>query len=159
MGRCLDVGTFTGMSALAMAEAVPADGSVVTLEFDTKIAAVAQASFDESAVAKKITVMVGSAADAMKELLEKGEKFDIVFLDADKENYITYYDLTMKGLLNPNGFILADNALCSLLYDASDERSKKLHEFNQHVKNDPRTEQVMLTLREGVSLIRPKTVS
>lgn len=153
--RCLDVGTFTGMSALAMAEAVPDDGAVVTLEFDEKIAAVAQKSFDESKQAKKITIMQGAASDAMEALLAKGEKFDIVFLDADKENYITYYEIAMKGLLNPRGFILADNALCSLLYDASDERSKKLHEFNQHVRNDPRTEQVMLTIREGVSMIRP----
>ena len=91
----------------------------------------------------------------MKALLAKGEKFDIVFLDADKERYVEYYELAMSGLLSENGFIMADNSLCALLYDAEDERSVDLHRFNQHVKNDPRVEQVVLTMREGVTVIRP----
>lgn len=84
-----------------------------------------------------------------------GEKFDVIFLDADKDNYLTYYKLALDGLLSQNGFILADNSMCALLYDAKDERSQKLHEFNQFVKNDPRVEQVILTIREGITLIRP----
>jgi len=84
----LDVGTFTGMSALAFAEAVPKDGKVVTLECDEKIAQVAQASFDQSAVSTKIDMRVGKATDMMKQLKNEGTTFDIIFLDADKENYI-----------------------------------------------------------------------
>lgn len=76
-------------------------------------------------------------------------------MDADKENYINYYKLAMDGLLTPNGFILADNSMCALLYDESDERSRKLHQFNQFVKNDKRVEQVILTIREGITMIRP----
>ena len=83
-----------------------------------------------------------------------GEQFDVIFIDADKENYIQYYDLAMDGLLAPNGFILADNSMCALLYDETDERSVKLHEFNQYVKNDKRVEQVILTIREGITMIK-----
>ena len=86
-----------------------------------------------------------------------GDKFDIIFIDADKENYIEYYKMSMDGLLSSNGFILADNSMCALLYDASDFRSTKLHEFNQYVKNDKRVEQVVLTIREGITMIKPIT--
>ena len=99
---------------------------------------------------------MGSAKEAMEDLLKKGEQFDLIFIDADKENYVIYYDLSMAGLLAPKGAILADNSLCALCYDQKDERSQKLHEFNQHVKNDDRVEQVVLTVREGVTMIRVK---
>ena len=88
-------------------------------------------------------------------MVTDGEKFDLIFIDADKENYVEYYELGLN-LLSKDGIILADNSLCALLYDQdTDVRSTKLHEFNQHVKNDKRTEQVVLTVREGITLIRP----
>lgn len=152
--RCLDVGTFTGMSALALAEGIPADGKVVTIEFDTEVAKVAQEGFNRSDVGNKIELMVGSASEHMKKLRMENQQFDIIFIDADKENYLEYYELALDGLLAKDGIILADNSMCALLYDQSDMRSQKLHEFNQHVKNDKRVEQVVLTLREGVTLIR-----
>merc|ERR1719408_682399 len=86
--RCLDIGTFTGMSALAMAEGLPSDGKVVTLECYENVAKVAQKIFDASSVSNKINLVVGQAAESMKGMVKKGEKFDIVFIDADKENYI-----------------------------------------------------------------------
>jgi len=153
--RCLDVGTFTGMSALAMAEGIPHDGQVVTLEFDPTIAKAAQEGFDASGeVSKKIRLILGNACDEMVKLKATGETFDIIFIDADKENYIKYYNLAMEGLLKEDGIILVDNSLCALLYDKQDIRSQKIHEFNQYVKNDERVEQVVLTLREGVTIIR-----
>jgi 3-dehydroquinate synthase len=152
--RCLDVGTFTGMSALALAEGLPSDGKVVTLECDPEIAEVAKEVFEQSSVRDMIDLRVGKANELMQKLKNSGEKFDLIFLDADKENYIEYYELAMGGLLTEDGIILADNSLCALLYDATDMRSEKLHEFNQHVKNDARVEQVVLTIREGVTLIR-----
>jgi len=152
---CLDVGTFTGMSALAFAEGIPKDGKVVTLECYDDIAKVAQTAFDASSVGHKIDLRVGKAIESMKQLAMEGQKFDIIFLDADKENYQAYYDLALnEGLLADDGIIMADNVLCALLYDKSDFRSQKLHEFNQYVKNDPRVEQVQLTIREGISIIR-----
>jgi len=152
---CLDVGTFTGMSALAFAEGVPNDGKVVTLECYKDIAEIAKTAFDASPMGSKIDLRVGKAIESMKQLVTEGQKFDIIFLDADKENYQAYYDLALdEGLLAEDGIIMADNVLCALLYDKSDFRSQKLHEFNQYVKNDPRVEQVQLTIREGISIIR-----
>jgi len=154
--RILDVGTFTGMSALAMAEGIASkEGKVVTLEFDDKIADVAEQNFRESKVANKIELMRGRADDNMKLLIERGEKFDIVFIDADKEGYINYYEIAMSGLLADNGFIMVDNTLSALIYLDEDERTKKLHEFNQHVRRDKRVNQVVVTAREGITIIRP----
>ena len=152
---CLDVGTFTGMSALAFAEGLPEDGKVVTLECYEDIAKVAQTAFDASSVGNKITLRLGQAIESMKKLAIEGYEFDIIFLDADKEGYKAYYDVALDGgLLADEGIIMADNVLCALLYDKSDFRSQKLHEFNQYVKNDKRVEQVQLTIREGISIIR-----
>lgn len=91
--RCLDIGTFTGMSALAMAEGIPADGKVVTIECYENVAAVAKKVFDASNVSNKIDLIVGQANEEMKKMVAKGDKFDLVFIDADKENYIEYYEL------------------------------------------------------------------
>merc|ERR1712003_107525 len=98
--------------------------------------------------------------------------FDIIFLDADKETYSEYYKIAMEGygdsrlagtgritnMLSTNGIILADNSMCAILYDESDFRSQKLHEFNTMVKNDDRVEQVVLTVREGITMIKPKPI-
>lgn len=154
--NCLDIGTFTGMSAIALAEGCRPDGKVVTLECYDHIANVAQQAFDESNIGWKIDLRRGNAVKAMEDMVKEGdEKFDLIFIDADKETYVEYYELSLK-LLARGGIILADNSLCALLYDqGSDARSKKLHEFNQHVKNDKRTEQVVLTIREGITMIKP----
>lgn len=152
--RCLDVGTFTGMSAIAMAEGIPADGKVVTIECYEDVAKAAQEGFDMSDVGSKIDLRVAPAAEEMMKLKNEGQQFDVIFLDADKENYAEYYNLAMDGLLADDGIILADNSLCALLYDQADMRSQKLHEFNQMVKNDKRVEQVVLTVREGVTMIK-----
>jgi len=104
-----------------------------------------------------------SAADWMKELADdpKGMTFDIIFIDADKDNYIEYYKLAMgdngsRALLAEDGVILADNSLSALVYDESDDRRVALHNFNQLVKNDDRVEQVVLTVREGITMISRK---
>ena len=153
----LDIGTFTGYSALSFAEGLPSDGSVVTLESDEKIAAVAKECFEASAQAAKIDLRVGNAAAIMEELAGVGQKFDIVFIDADKDNYAAYYNLAMdSGLLADDGCILADNSLCALVYDKDDIRRQRLHEFNMMVANDDRVEQTVLTVREGITIIRKK---
>jgi len=153
--KCLDIGTFTGMSAIAMAEGIPSDGTVVTLEFDENIARVAKNAFDASTVRTKIDLRIGKAADLMRKMVKDGDKFDLIFIDADKQSYIEYYELSLQ-ILATGGIILADNSLCALLYDqTSDICSLKLHQFNQHVKNDSRTEQVVLTVREGITMIKP----
>ena len=128
--RCLDVGTFTGMSALAMAEGIPSDGKVVTIENDEKIAKAAQEGFDASNVGDKIQLLVGAAVEIMQKLKDEGQQFDLIFIDADKESYPEYYKLAMDGLLADDGAIMCDNTLSALCYDSTDIRSQKLHEFN-----------------------------
>ncbi len=168
-GRILDIGTFTGMSAIAFAEGALSSGNanahVDTLEFDDVTAKAAQKIFDncDSKVGKAITLHQGDAVAWMGALAdqENGPTYDIIFIDADKENYVAYYDLAMgrngrRSLLSENGVILADNSLSALLYDQGDERRVALHKFNQHVKNDDRVEQVVLTMREGITMISRK---
>merc|ERR1712151_120880 len=129
-------------------------------------------------VGKAIDLRVGKAADVMKSLsaqIQQGAiaPFDVIFLDADKESYAEYYAIAMEGygdarlsgtgrstnMLSANGVILADNSMCAILYDESDFRSQKLHEFNTVVKNDDRVEQVVLTVREGITMIKPKPMN
>merc|ERR1711871_300684 len=152
----LDVGTFTGYSALCFAEGMPEHGRVVTVENDARIAAVAAECFAQSAQAHKIELKTGDAPAVLEELLVAGRQFDIVFLDADKDNYKAYYDLAMRGLLADGGCIMADNSLCALVYDEDDVRRQKLHDFNSMVLADARVEQTVLTVREGVTIIRRK---
>ena len=166
----LDIGTFTGMSAIAFAEGALSSGNtnahVDTLEFDDEVAKAAQKIFDncDSKVSDVITLHKGDAVAWMEALAdqENGQTYDIIFIDADKENYIAYYDLAMGGkngrrsLLSDSGVILADNSLSALLYDEGDYRRVALHEFNQYVKNDDRVEQVVMTMREGITMIARK---
>ena len=166
----LDIGTFTGMSAIAFAEGALAAGRpnahVDTLEFDVKTAKAAQNIFDhcEPSIGKAVTLHQGDAVSWMQALADEvdGATYDIIFIDADKDNYIAYYDLAIGGmhgrrsLLSENGVILADNSLSALLYDEDDNRRVALHQFNQHVKNDDRVEQVVLTMREGITMISRK---
>lgn len=151
--RILEIGTFTGYAALAFAEALPEDGEVVTVEVDAGCAAVARKCFGEARHGHKIRLLEMDAKKAVEEMVDRGEKFDIVFLDADKVNYAMYYEAGLK-MLNHGGILMADNALCSLVYAADDPVRKSLHEFNQMVRRDPRVEQVMLTVREGVLVVR-----
>lgn len=153
--RVLEVGTFTGYGALSFAEGVVDGGEVVTIEADKKCVDIAQECFDASAYGRKITIVHADARQAVKDMVARGEKYDIVFLDADKVNYSMYYQAGME-MLADGGLIMADNALCSLVYAADDPVRKSLHEFNQMVRADPRVEQVMLTVREGILVVRKK---
>lgn len=154
--RILDIGTFTGYSALAFAEGLPANddsAEVVTIEADGPTASVARKCIDSASVGKKIRLIEADAQTEVKAMAEAGEKFDIIFLDADKTNYSIYYDLGLT-MLNEGGIIMADNGLGSLLFDKDDSARQSLHEFAQMVRDDKRVEQVMLTVREGILIAR-----
>lgn len=151
--RVLEIGTFTGYAALAFAEGLPDNGEVVTIEVDPACAAVARKCFAAAQHGAKITLVEMDAKKAVADMVARGDKFDIVFLDADKVNYALYYEAGLK-MLNEGGVLMADNALCSLVYAADDPVRKSLHGFNQMVRRDPRVEQVMLTVREGVLVAR-----
>ncbi|XP_061583900.1 uncharacterized protein zgc:113054 [Cololabis saira] len=161
--RVLEVGMFTGYGALSMAEGLPEDGCLVACELEPYLKEFAQPIFDKSPHGKKITVKTGSAMDTLKELAAAGEQFDMVFIDADKNNYINYYNFIMdNNLLRLRGVICVDNSLFKArvyLKDSTDSNGLALREFNQFVCKDPRVEQVIVPLRDGISLIRRVSVS
>jgi caffeoyl-CoA O-methyltransferase len=156
--RVLEIGMFTGYSALAMAEALPADGEVMACEVDTYVAEFAQKCFKESTAGHKISVRIAPALETMKQLAATGEVFDLVFIDADKAGYVDYLDLLLTtGLLAPHGLICADNTLMQgqpYLSEAATPNGIAIAKFNQRLVDDPRIEQVLLPLRDGITLIR-----
>ncbi|XP_041837420.1 uncharacterized protein zgc:113054 [Melanotaenia boesemani] len=161
--RVLEIGMFTGYGALSMAEGLPEDGSIVACELEPYLKDFAQPIFDKSPHGKKITVKTGSAMDTLKELASAGEQFDLVFIDADKSNYINYYNFIMEhNLLRLRGLICVDNSLFKAkvyLENTTDSNGLALREFNQFVSSDPRVEQVIVPLRDGISLIRRASVA
>ncbi|KAG1942837.1 3-oxoacyl-[acyl-carrier-protein] reductase [Pimephales promelas] len=156
--RVLEIGMFTGYGALSMAEALPENGHLIACELEPYLKDFAQPIFDKSPHGKKIIVKTGPAMDTLKELAATGEQFDMVFIDADKQNYINYYKFLLDhNLLRIDGVICVDNTLFKgrvYLKDSADENGKALKEFNQFVTNDPRVEQVIIPLRDGLTIIR-----
>jgi demethyl-4-deoxygadusol synthase len=156
--RVLEIGMFTGYSALAMAEALPADGTVVACEIDPGAAAFARDCFRPSGSGHKIDVRVGPALATLGSLAAAGETFDLVFLDADKAGYADYLaTLLDSGLLAPHGVICADNTLMQgQPWGAGGltPNGAAIASFNDAVAADPRVEQVVLPLRDGLTLIR-----
>jgi caffeoyl-CoA O-methyltransferase len=156
--RVLEIGMFTGYSALAMAEALPDDGQLIACEVDPFAATIAQACFDQSPAGQKIQVKVAPALETLKLLAEAGESFDLVFIDADKAGYINYLSLLLdSGLLAKNGLIGVDNTLMQgqpYVQGEATANGTAIAAFNQAVVNDPRIEQVLLPLRDGLTLIR-----
>jgi caffeoyl-CoA O-methyltransferase len=145
--RVLEIGTFSGHGTLSMAAGLPPDGHIDTCELDATRAAVAQSHIDRSPWASQITIHVGPAAETIAAL--DGD-FDFVFLDAEKTGYVDYYEAVVPRL-SEHGLIAADNTLHAggVLGDGD-----VIDAFNRHVADDPRTAQVLLTVRDGITLIR-----
>ncbi|CAN5492093.1 hypothetical protein BH10ACT1_BH10ACT1_03970 [soil metagenome] len=156
--RVLEIGMFTGYSALAMAEALPDGGVVVACELDAEVAAFARECFDASPAGDRIQVRVGPASDSLAQLTADGESFDLVFIDADKGGYIDYFrTLLDTDLLAPDGLICVDNTLMQghpYATGATSANGDAIAAFNRAVVDDPRVEQVLLPLRDGLTLIR-----
>ncbi|HEX6621494.1 MAG TPA: class I SAM-dependent methyltransferase [Solirubrobacteraceae bacterium] len=147
----LEIGTFSGYSALSMAGGLPPDGRIVTCEVSPERAAFAQGYFDRSPWGDRIDVHVGPALDTVNGL---DGPFDFVFIDADKEGYTDYYEAVVPKL-SPRGVVAVDNTLSSGdVVDPVDERDRVMADFNDHVQADERTENVLLSVRDGVTLIR-----
>jgi caffeoyl-CoA O-methyltransferase len=145
--RVLEIGTFSGHSALSMAAALPEGGHIDACEIDPERAAFAQRYFDRSPHGSKITLHLGPAIETIDRL--EGA-FDLVFIDADKEGYVDYYDAVVPRL-SERGLIVADNTLWS---GQVVDGEGPLVRFNEHVAADPRTIQVILSVRDGMTLIR-----
>jgi caffeoyl-CoA O-methyltransferase len=151
--RILELGTFTGYSALSMAAALPPDGRIVTCEVSPERAEVARRHFDASRWADRIEIRVGPALESIAAL---DGTFDLVFIDADKTNYRNYYEAVLPKLAD-RGLIMVDNVLWSgKVIDPEDhgEETVAIRAFNDFVRDDPRVICVMTTIRDGVSLIR-----
>ncbi len=150
----LELGTYSGYSALSMAAALPPGGRVVTCEISEERAAFAQRHIDASPHAERIEVRVGPALETIATL---DERLDLVFIDADKPSYRDYYEAVLPKLA-PRGLIVVDNTLWGgrVLEPAGegDESTAALIEFNEHVAGDERAVSVMLTIRDGVTLVR-----
>jgi caffeoyl-CoA O-methyltransferase len=154
----LEIGSFTGYASLAMAEALPENGRLIACEFDEFTANFAREQLEKSAHGKKIQIRKGDALKTMQDLAENKQSFDFIFIDADKTGYKNYYHFIMDhGLLNSDGVICVDNTLfMGQAYISKDRNSngEAIAEFNELVKSDQRVEQVLVPLRDGVTLIR-----
>jgi caffeoyl-CoA O-methyltransferase len=151
--RVLELGTYSGYSAISMAAALPEGGHIDTCEVDESHAEVARRYIEEAGLSDRITVHLGPALDTIEWL--EGE-FDFVFIDADKENYVNYFEAVLPRL-SDRSLIAADNTLWSgRVIDESDESegTRAIRAFNEHVREDRRVVSVMLTVRDGVTLIR-----
>ncbi|WP_367280411.1 O-methyltransferase [Sulfuricaulis sp.] len=153
--RILEIGTFTGYSALCMAEALPKNGKLISCELKPEHAKIARTFFKRSPHGNKIRIRLGPALETLA-ALPASARFDFVFIDADKENYVNYYKAVLPHL-RPGGVIAADNVLWSGRVLAPKKKADRaVVKFNKHVHRDPRVECVMLPVRDGVSLIRKR---
>jgi caffeoyl-CoA O-methyltransferase len=151
--RVLEVGMFTGYSALCMAEALPEDGTLITCELNEHYKAIAQSAFEESDHGHKISMEMGPALETIAGF---NQTFDFIFLDADKVNYANYYKAVLP-LLNAGGLLVIDNVLWSgEVLEPTDEKAQAIEKFNKMISRDERMEQVILTVRDGVTIARKK---
>ena len=153
--RVLEIGTYTGYSALCLAEALPDDGRVITCDRSEEFTAIARRFWDRSPHGNKIELRLGDGLETVKSLAS-GEPFDMVFLDADKVRYPDYYDAIIP-ILNVGGLLVVDNVLWSgqVLAPESDA-SKAFAALNERVLGDDRVDNVLLPVRDGVNLVRKR---
>ena len=153
--RVLEIGTYTGYSALSMAAGLPVDGELITCDIDKDTNAIARSFWARSPHGAKIKPMLGPALDSIH-ALPAHTQFDFVFIDADKENYVNYYEAVMPRL-RKCGLIAVDNTLWSgKVLEPKEKSDHAIVAFNTHVMRDPRIEHVLLSVRDGVMLVRKK---
>ena len=152
----LEIGTFTGYSALSMGLAIPKDGNITCLDINKETSEAAKNFFKKANLDKKMTVILGPAINTLKKLKENKRMFDMIFIDGDKENYKNYYDLSLE-LVKKNGFILVDNVLWHgdvADPNKNDRLTNIIREFNSFIKKDDRVEKTILPLGDGVTICR-----
>jgi predicted O-methyltransferase YrrM len=156
--RCIDIGTYTGYSALAVALALPSDGQVVTCDVKAEWAAVGQAFWREAGVETRIDLRIGPALDTLSALLADGEagRFDFAFIDADKPSYVDYYEKLLE-LIHPGGLIAVDNTLAlagAPIVGQDSTSANAMRAFNDYIHHDERVDLALLTVGEGLTLLR-----
>ena len=150
--RILEIGTFTGYSTICLAKGLADDGIIYTLDINEELEPLFSKYFALSGLDKKIKFIAGNA---LKTIPEIDEQFDIVFIDADKMNYINYYDLIIDKV-KPGGYILTDNVLWSgkVLEEKRDKETELIYQFNKKLATDSRIQNVIIPVRDGINLAR-----
>ena len=154
--RILEIGTYTGYSALCLAEGLADDGLLITLDNNEELEDFARSYWQQSPYAHKIDFRLGNAPDLIPAI---DEEFDLVFIDADKKNYARYFDLVIDKV-RPGGILLADNVLWSgkvvATVKSSDKDTQAVMAFNEKIQQDPRVENILLPVRDGLMMIRKR---
>ena len=151
----IEVGTFTGYSALSIAKGLPSDGHLLTCDVNEEWTGIAQDAWKEAGVADRIELRLGPALDTLRSLPQE-PVWDLAFIDADKQNYVAYYE-ELVPRIRPGGAVLVDNVLWfSTVVDDPEGEGAPMRQFNAHVAADPRVEAVILSIGDGVSLVRKK---
>ena len=155
----LEIGAFTGYSAICLARGLKEGGMMDSLELNDELEDLILQAHQKAGLSDRITMHFGDAKDTLKRLKEEGRMYDLVFIDANKREYIAYYELVFD-MVRPGGYILADNVIWDgkVLQEPipSDAQTQGIHKFNEMVKEDPRVENVIIPLRDGLNLIRKK---
>lgn len=157
--RILELGTFTGYSAICLGSALPADGHLDTLELNDELEDLILEGFEKAGLTDRISLHIGDCKETLKRLAEEGRIYDLVYIDANKREYCEYYELVFD-MVRSGGFILADNVLWDgkVCMDPlpQDKQTLGIARFNDMVSADPRVESVILPIRDGLNLIRKK---
>ena len=152
----LEIGTYTGYSAICMAEGLAKDGSIITIDKNEEIEAMVRGYFEEAGLGSTIDYRIGNAMELVPEV---AEDIDLVFIDADKKNYLNYYNLVIDKV-RPGGFIIADNVLWSgkvaKTEGKTDKDTQAIKDFNRSVHEDQRVENVLFPIRDGLMVLRKK---
>ena len=154
--KILEIGTFTGLSTLSMSLALPDDGKLIALDKNKETNKIALNFFNKANQEKKIQTIIKPALETLKDLKEQKQKFDLVFIDADKENYKNYYDQSLD-LIDKNGLIIIDNVLWhGEVVDKKnqDKLTINIREFNYYVNNDKRIENLIIPIGDGLNVCR-----
>ena len=155
----LEIGAFTGYSAICLARGLKEGGMLDSLELNDELEDLILQAHERAGLSDKITLHIGDAKQTLKDLKEQGKMYDLVFIDANKREYPAYYDLVFD-MVRPGGYILADNVLWDgKVYQENvpqDAQTQGIFKFNEIVKEDPRVENVIIPLRDGMNLIRKK---
>ena len=156
INKILEIGTFTGVSTLSMALALSNDGKLIALDKNQETNKVAVNFLKKAKQENKVQTIIKPALESLNELIKQNQTFDLVFIDADKENYKNYYDLSMN-LVQKNGLIIIDNVLWhGEVVDKNNMKklTVKIREFNSYVNNDPRTENLIIPVGDGLCVCR-----
>ena len=154
--KILEIGTFTGLSGLTMSLSLPSDGKLVTLDKNTERHKIASNFFKKAKQESKIKTIIGPALESLSSLKKKEQKFDLIFIDADKENYKNYYNQSVD-LIEKNGLIIVDNVLWHgevVDVKKQDKLTTIIREFNSYINKDKRTENIIIPVGDGLTVCR-----